>query len=64
LKPLGYRIVVLKRGLFTAPLQAIGERCILALTPGATNCQVAEMNFLRVHRPIYPLDLDATVTPG
>jgi microcystin degradation protein MlrC len=64
LEPLDYRIVALKRGLLTAPLQAISKRCILAWTPGATNCQVEEMAFVRVNRPMYPLDLDATWAPG
>jgi microcystin degradation protein MlrC len=64
LEPLDYRIVVLKRGLLTAPFQAISERNILALTPGATNCRVAEMEFVRVNRPMYPLDLETTWTPG
>ncbi|MBN1582864.1 MAG: M81 family metallopeptidase [Anaerolineae bacterium] len=64
LEPLDYRIVVLKRGYLTAPFVAICERSILAFTPGATNCQVAEMEFVRVNRPMYPLDLDATWTPG
>ena len=64
LDPLDYRIFALKRGLLTAPLQAISERNILALTPGATNCRVAEMAFVRLNRPAYPLDLDATWRPG
>ncbi len=64
LEPLDYRIVVLKRGYLTAPFQAISERSILALTPGATNCDVAQMVFRRVNRPIYPLDLDATWRAG
>jgi microcystin degradation protein MlrC len=64
LEPLDYRIVVLKRGYLTAPFQAISERSVLAFSPGATNCQVAEMAFHRVNRPIYPLDLDATWSPG
>jgi microcystin degradation protein MlrC len=64
LEPLDYRIVVLKRGYLTAPFQAISERSILAFSPGATNCQVAEMAFHRVNRPMYPLDLDATWATG
>jgi microcystin degradation protein MlrC len=63
LEPLDYRIVVLKRGYLTAPFQAISQRSILAFSPGATNCRVAEMHFRRVNRPIYPLDLDATWAP-
>jgi len=64
LEPLDYRIVVLKRGYLTAPFQAISPRSILAFSPGATNCRIAEMEFHRVNRPIYPLDLDATWTPS
>jgi microcystin degradation protein MlrC len=63
LEPLDYRIVVPKRGYLTAPLQAISERSILALTPGATNCDVTQMAFERVQRPVYPLDPEATWSP-
>lgn len=62
IEPLDYKIVVLKRGYLTAPFQAISERCILALSPGATNCDVTQMEFRRVNRPMYPLDPDATWT--
>lgn len=64
LEPLEYRIVVLKRGYLTAPFQAISERSILAFSPGATNCDVTQMEFNRVNRPMYPLDPDATWSPG
>ena len=63
LEPLDYRIVVLKRGYLTAPFQAISERSILAVSPGATNCDVTKMEFNRVNRPIYPLDPGMTWTP-
>ncbi|MDY6875814.1 MAG: M81 family metallopeptidase [Chloroflexota bacterium] len=63
LEPSGYRIVVLKRGYLTAPFQAISKRSILALSPGATNCDVTQMEFHRVNRPMYPLDADATWKP-
>jgi microcystin degradation protein MlrC len=63
LEPLEYRIVVLKRGYLTAPFQAISERSILAITPGATNCDLTQMEFRRLNRPIYPLDADATWSP-
>jgi microcystin degradation protein MlrC len=64
LEPLEYRIVVLKRGYLTAPFQAISQRSILAFSPGATNCDVTQMEYRRVNRPMYPLDLDATWSPG
>jgi len=55
---------VLKRGYLTAPFQAISPRSILALTPGATNCDLTKMTFQRVQRPIYPLDPDMTWAPA
>jgi microcystin degradation protein MlrC len=63
LEPLDYRVVVLKRGYLTAPVAEIAPRSILAFTPGATNCRVEQMEFRRVQRPMYPLDLDATWEP-
>jgi len=64
LDPGAYRIIVLKRGYLTAPFQAISPRSILALTPGATNCDLTKMTFQRVQRPIYPLDPDMTWAPA
>jgi microcystin degradation protein MlrC len=64
LEPLDYRIVVLKRGYLTAPFQAISERSVLAFSPGATNCDVTQMEFRRVNRPMYPLDPDASWSPA
>jgi microcystin degradation protein MlrC len=63
LEPLDYRIVVLKRGYLTTPFEIICQRSILALSPGATNCDVRQMEFERVGRPMYPLDLDARWAP-
>jgi microcystin degradation protein MlrC len=63
IEPLAYDIVVLKRGYLTAPFEAISPRSILAFTPGATNCVLSELEFVRVNRPIYPLDEDATWVP-
>lgn len=60
LEPLAYRIVVLKRGYLTAPFQAISERVILVLSPGPTNCDVTQLDYVRANRPLYPLDEDAT----
>ncbi|MBN1873692.1 MAG: M81 family metallopeptidase [Anaerolineae bacterium] len=61
--PLAYKIVVPKRGYLTAPLEAISPHSILAVTPGVTNCDVTQLSYQRVHRPMYPLDLDATWEP-
>jgi microcystin degradation protein MlrC len=62
LEPLDYKIVVLKRGYLTTPFQVISQRSILAFTPGATNCDVTQMEFKRLNRPAYPLDRDMTWT--
>jgi microcystin degradation protein MlrC len=61
--PLGYKVVVLKRGYLTAPLAAISPRSILVLSPGPTNCNVDQLPYQRVRRPMYPLDPDATWAP-
>ncbi len=58
--PLAYKIVVPKRGYLTAPLEAISPHSILAISPGVTNCDVTQLDYRRVNRPMYPLDLDAT----
>jgi microcystin degradation protein MlrC len=61
--PLAYKIVVPKRGYLTAPLEAISPRSILAISPGVTNCDVTQLDYRRVNRPMYPLDPDATWDP-
>ncbi|MCU0521057.1 MAG: M81 family metallopeptidase [Anaerolineae bacterium] len=58
--PLAYKIVVPKRGYLTSPLEAISPRSILAISPGVTNCDVTQLEYRRVSRPMYPLDPDAT----
>lgn len=63
LDPLAYKIVVLKRGYLTAPFQAISPRSILVLTPGPTNCDITQLAYHRVRRPIYPLNPDMTWAP-
>ncbi len=62
--PLAYKIVVPKRGYLTSPLEAISPRSILAISPGVTNCDVAQLEYRRVNRPMYPLDPDATWKAG
>ena len=64
LEPLDYRIVSLKRGYLTTPFQVISPRSILAFTPGATNCDLTQMEFRRLRRPCYPLDPEMTWAPG
>jgi len=59
IEPLAYKIVVVKRGYLEPLFQAIAQRAILALSPGATNCDVTKLEYRRVRRPMHPLDPDA-----
>lgn len=63
LEPLAYKVVVIKRGYLEPLFQAIAPRAILALSPGATNCDVTRLPYHRVRRPIYPLDPDMAWAP-
>ena len=58
--PQAYQVVVLKVGYLHAPFQAISPRSILMLSPGPTNCDVTQLPYRRVNRPIYPLDAGTT----
>jgi len=37
-------------------LHVISPRSILAISPGVTNCDVRQLAYRRVNRPMYPLD--------
>ena len=60
IEPLERKIVVLKIGYLFAPFQAIAPRSILILSPGCTNCDLTQLEYERVKRPIYPLDSDTS----
>jgi len=64
LEPLEYKIVVMKQGYLFPEFEALSVRSILALSPGATHCDLTQLPFRRVRRPIYPLDADTTWSPG
>jgi microcystin degradation protein MlrC len=64
IEPLAYKLVVLKVGYLHAPFQALSSRSILMLSPGPTNCDVTQLPYYRVRRPIYPLDPNATWSPA
>jgi microcystin degradation protein MlrC len=63
IEPLERRIVVLKIGYLFAPFQAIAPRSILMLSPGCTNCDLTQLQYDQVNRPMYPLDSDASWEP-
>jgi len=58
IEPLERKLVVLKIGYLFPSFQAIAPRSILMLSPGCTNCDLRQMHYERVKRPIYPLDSD------
>ena len=56
-----YHILALKRGYLTPELNAVSHRSILALTPGATDCQLERLPFQRLVRPVWPFDRSASI---
>jgi len=58
--PLAHKIVVVKEGYLFPGLRAIAPHTIMALTPGFANQILEELEYLRVRRPIYPLDPQMT----
>ena len=51
-----YDIVIVKQGYLFVELAAIASLHIMALTPGACNLIVEDMEFHNLLRPMYPLD--------
>lgn len=51
-----YRILILKSGYLDPKYEAAASHGLLALTPGFTNQEFADLNYKNVTRPIYPLD--------
>lgn len=49
-------IVVCKLGYLTASHSAIAKRSIMALSKGSTNEDLKTLNYIKVPRPIFPLD--------
>ncbi|MFX0092009.1 MAG: M81 family metallopeptidase [Candidatus Hodarchaeota archaeon] len=56
--PSDFKIIIIKCGYQGPEYKAIAARSILALTPGDTAPILTELNYLKVPRPIYPLDTD------
>jgi microcystin degradation protein MlrC len=54
------KIVVVKLGYVPA---GIAPRCILMISPGCTNCDLTQLAYTEVRRPIYPLDPDMFWVP-
>lgn len=62
-EPRDYAILVLKSGYLDPKYESFASRCMLGLTPGCTSQDLAGLSYLKVQRPVYPLDEDAELTP-
>jgi microcystin degradation protein MlrC len=61
--PLAHKIVVVKIGYLVPDLRRAAPLALLALSPGAVDQFIERLPYKRIHRPMYPLDLDMTWEP-
>lgn len=54
--PLAFKIVVVKLGYLFPDLIRIAPKALMALSPGASDLDLARLGHQQVERPIYPLD--------
>ena len=50
-----YQVVVVKQGYLFPELSSIADLAILALTPGATNQIIEDLEYKKFIPPVYPL---------
>jgi microcystin degradation protein MlrC len=62
--PMQQQIVVVKQGYLFPDLADHAPRAIMALSPGTTTLNLAELPYRNLPRPIFPLDGDLTWEPG
>lgn len=62
-EPLEHKIVVVKIGYLEPDLKRAAPLALLALSPGAVDQAIERLPFLRIQRPIYPLDKAMTWQP-
>ena len=58
MEPLEHKIVVIKIGYLEPDLKRAAPKALLALTPGAVDQAIMRLPFKRIHRPIFPLDMN------
>lgn len=58
INPLERRIVVVKMGYLYPGLRKIAPRYIMLLTPGSGDMRIEKLAYVRLRRPIFPLDQD------
>ena len=56
LDPAAHKVTAVKIGYLEPELRAAARRALLALTPGAVNQDIPSLPYLRVRRPMFPLD--------
>ncbi len=61
--PLSRKIVVVKEGYLYPKLSKIAPRHILLLTPGAADLRIDKLDYVRLRRPIYPLEAEMAFEP-
>ena len=54
--PLAYKIVVVKLGYLFPELIAIAPKALMALSPGASDLDLARLPYQRIARPMFPVD--------
>jgi microcystin degradation protein MlrC len=54
--PLDYKIVVVKLGYLFPELIAIAGKALMALSPGASDLDLARLPYQRIARPMFPVD--------
>ncbi|MBV7333554.1 M81 family metallopeptidase [Chloroflexi bacterium TSY] len=59
--PLDYKIVVVKLGYLFPDLIRVAPRALMALSPGASDLNLARLPYQRIERPMYPIDPSAEV---
>lgn len=50
-----YQVIVVKQGYLFAELRDLAKLAIIALTPGATHQIIENMEYRKIHPPVYPL---------
>ena len=63
LKPLDFKIVVVKLGYLFPELRDIAPVHLIALTSGFCNLDIATLPFKNIHRPSFPVDRDMEWSP-
>ena len=61
--PYQYKIIVVKIGYLEPELKALAAKALLALSPGAVNQDTLNINYQKIHHPMYPFDPDFDWAP-